>query len=181
MIHLEVLAGLPKNKNTPVSDKTKKWKFNRKILHFSYSLGDFFAGELTMEWLLFFLENKENFIFTYLLEYNKKIPAMSEAELWIFFEILFADFNDKKWKQVNNEQNTEKIQSDVMLSIGMAVRHIRLSYGDIMEMRVGDFYEMLGNIEYITGTKSLEDRPTMGGDSDFVDSRALMELKNLSF
>lgn len=178
MIHLEVLAGLPKNTNTPVSDKTKKWKFNRKILHFSYSLGEFFAGELTMEWLLFFLQNTEDFLFSYLLAYNDTFPDMNEAELWIFFEILFADFNDKK-SQKTNTQNSD-VYADIMLSIGMAVRHIRLSYGDIMAMRVGDFYEMLGNIEYITGTKSLEDRPTTGGVSDFVDSRALMELKNLS-
>lgn len=130
---------------------------------------------MTVEWLLFSLEYPEAFLHEYLSEYNSTPPQLSEKEMSTFFSLLFADI-DRKVARSTDEVSKEEMRDNLLLSIGLLVRHARLAYADILKMSVKYFYFYLENMEIILGTKSPEEKQST--KSDRIDSQALLRLKN---
>ena len=56
----------------------------RKINTYKYRNKTFKAGELTVGWWLLLLEDPEQFVERYLLEFNAKVPDLDEQYLQAF-------------------------------------------------------------------------------------------------
>ena len=95
----------------------------------------------------------ENFFENFFTEYNDKAPPEilgNDAYIAKVLEILFANLGNK-----TQAETGEHNPSDLVLSIAMIVKHLGLSYGDILRLPLVDFYTIAENSGAILGQAPL--------------------------
>lgn len=114
----------------------------------------------------------ENFFKDFFLECNDEAPAeivQNDAYMTKILEVLFANLGNK-----TQDKTGEHSPSDLVLSIAMIVKHLGLSYGDILRLPLADFYTIAENSWAILGQAPLPET----SQSKHADGTALMALKN---
>lgn len=114
----------------------------------------------------------ENFFKDFFLECNDEAPAeiiQNDAYMTKILEVLFANLGNK-----TQDKTGEHSPSDLVLSIAMIVKHLGLSYGDILALPLTDFYTIAENSGAILGQAPLPET----SQSKHADGTALMALKN---
>lgn len=114
----------------------------------------------------------ENFFKDFFLECNDEAPAeivQNDAYMTKILEVLFANLGNK-----TQAETGEHNPSDLVLSIAMIVKHLGLSYGDILRLPLVDFYTIAENSGAILGQAPLPET----SQSKHADGTALMALKN---
>ena len=114
----------------------------------------------------------ENFFENFFIECNDKAPPEifgNDAYVAKILEILFANLGNK-----SQTETGEHNPSDLVLSIAMIVKHLGLSYGDILRLPLVDFYTIAENSWAILGQEPLPEP----SQSKHADGTALMALKN---
>ncbi len=144
----------------------------RKINTYKYRNKTFKAGELTVGWWLLLLEDPEQFVDRYLLEFNTKVPDLDEQYLQAFLWTLLMGKEKKK-----RSKKDAQVMEDIHITIGMMMKHLGTTYEDIMNMPLVFFEKLCEDIEIIIGTKEYDPKRK----SDRVDSKSLLGLKREVF
>lgn len=133
---------------------------------------EFCLPDISVGWFLTMARDPENFFENFFTEYNDKAPPEilgNDAYIAKVLEILFANLGNK-----TQAETGEHNPSDLVLSIAMIVKHLGLSYGDILRLPLVDFYTIAENSGAILGQAPLPET----SQSKHADWTALMALKN---
>lgn len=104
---------------------------------------EFCLPDISVGWFLAMARDPENFFADFFLECNDQAPAEilgNDAYMAKILEILFANISNK-----SQTETGEHSPSDLVLSIAMIVKHLGLSYGDILRLPLADFYIIAEN------------------------------------
>lgn len=133
---------------------------------------EFCLPDISVGWFLTMARDPENFFENFFIECNDKAPPEilgNDAYVAKILEILFANISNK-----SQTETGEHNPSDLVLSIAMIVKHLGLSYGDILRLPLVDFYTIAENSWAILGQAPLPET----SQSKHADGTALMALKN---
>ena len=155
------------------SEKLSELRSSGFFVH-EFKAGDyeFCLPDISVGWFLTMARDPENFFEIFFTEYNQKIPdeiRTNEAYITKILEILFANISNK-----SQTETGEHNPSDLVLSIAMIVKHLGLSYSDILALPLVDFYTIAENSGAILGQAPLPET----SQSKHADGTALMALKN---
>lgn len=153
--------------------KIRNFRAAGHFVHQFYAAGfEFYLPDISVGWFLTMARDPENFFEIFFTEYNQKIPdeiRTNEAYITKILEILFANISNK-----SQTETGEHNPSDLVLSIAMIVKHLGLSYSDILALPLVDFYTIAENSGAILGQAPLPET----SQSKHADGTALMALKN---
>lgn len=133
---------------------------------------EFCLPDISVGWFLTMARDPDNFFENFFTEYNDELPdgiRKNEDYITKILEILFANLGNK-----TQAETGEHNPSDLVLSIAMIVKHLGLSYGDILQLPLADFYTIAENSWAILGQEPLPET----SQSKHADGTALMALKN---
>lgn len=124
--------------------KIRNFRAAGHFVHQFYAAGfEFYLPDISVGWFLTMARDPENFFEIFFTEYNQKIPdeiRTNEAYITKILEILFANISNK-----SQTETGEHNPSDLVLSIAMIVKHLGLSYSDILALPLVDFYTIAEN------------------------------------
>lgn len=164
-----------KNGGVPIYNPAKIRNFRASgcyIHEFCAGAYEFCLPDISVGWFLTMSRDPENFFKDFFLECNDKAPPEifgNDAYVAKILEILFANISNK-----SQTETGEHNPSDLVLSIAMIVKHLGLSYGDILRLPLVDFYTIAENSWAILGQEPLPET----SQSKHADGTALMALKN---
>lgn len=113
------------------------------IHEFCAAAFEFCLPDISVGWFLTMSRDPENFFKDFFLECNDEAPAeiiQNDAYMTKILEVLFANLGDKATTDTNQHN-----PSDLVLSLAMIVKHLGLSYGDILRLPLVDFYTIAEN------------------------------------
>lgn len=155
------------------SEKLSELRSSGFFVH-TFKAGDyeFCLPDISVGWFLAMARDPENFFVDFFLEYNDRAPAEilgNNDYVTKTLEILFANISN-----TSQTETGEHNPSDLVLSIAMIVKHLGLSYSDILALPLVDFYTIAENSGAILGQAPLPET----SQSKHADGTALMALKN---
>lgn len=153
--------------------KIRNFRAAGHFVHQFYAAGfEFYLPDISVGWFLTMARDPENFFENFFIECNDKAPPEifgNDAYVAKILEILFANISNK-----SQTETGEHNPSDLVLSIAMIVKHLGLSYGDILALPLVDFYTIAENSGAILGQAPLPET----SQSKHADGTALMALKS---
>lgn len=164
-----------KNGSVPIYNPAKIRNFRASgcyIHEFCAGAYEFCLPDISVGWFLTMSRDPENFFKDFFLECNDEAPAeiiQNDAYMTKILEVLFANLGNKATADTNQHN-----PSDLVLSIAMIVKHLGLSYSDILALPLTDFYTIAENSGAILGQAPLPET----SQSKHADGTALMALKN---
>ena len=164
-----------KNGGVPIYNPAKIRNFRASgcyIHEFCAGAYEFCLPDISVGWFLTMSRDPENFFKDFFLECNDEAPAeivQNDAYMTKILEVLFANLGNK-----TQDKTGEHNPSDLVLSIAMIVKHLGLSYGDILRLPLVDFYTIAENSGAILGQAPLPET----SQSKHADWTALMALKS---
>lgn len=164
-----------KNGGVPIYNPAKIRNFRASgcYIHKFCAAGfEFCLPDISVGWFLTMSRDPENFFKDFFLECNDEAPAeivQNDAYMTKILEVLFANLGNK-----TQDKTGEHSPSDLVLSIAMIVKHLGLSYGDILRLPLADFYTIAENSWAILGQEPLPET----SQSKHADGTALMALKS---
>lgn len=112
----------------------------------------FKAGELTVWWYMHYLRDPASALEEILLEYNDKLPNMSDIEMARFLRILFGQ-HDPLWEMLQKVKKPSKEMHDIHkedfhIKVAWVARETNM---DVINMPLEIFKKMLRDFDIITG------------------------------